>query len=233
LLYLLSNPLCIQCEGYGRVVPAVAVDHITPHRGDQDLFWDEGNWQPLCLKCHNVKTATEDGGFGSAAVLPPGMRPSLVPLTVVAGAPASGKSTLVQGVAVDGDLVLDLDAIRARLSGRPIYEAGEETYRPAMAERNAQLKQLGHPQARWSRAWLIASAPSPAARRWWRRKAGARMVVITTPLETCLQRIAADPRRRDKERHLRAAREWWSAYRPAPEDESDGEWRALPEAKYG
>jgi 5-methylcytosine-specific restriction protein A len=41
------------------------VDHIIPHRGDQALFWDEENWQPLCLVCHNAKTAREDGGFGN------------------------------------------------------------------------------------------------------------------------------------------------------------------------
>lgn len=36
------------------------VDHIVPHRGDQKLFWDRGNWQPLCEHHHNVKTMTED-----------------------------------------------------------------------------------------------------------------------------------------------------------------------------
>ncbi len=36
------------------------VDHIKPHRGDRKLFWDRGNWQPLCEHHHNVKTMTED-----------------------------------------------------------------------------------------------------------------------------------------------------------------------------
>lgn len=39
---------------------ATVVDHIIPHRGDQKLFWDRGNWQPLCEHHHNVKTMTED-----------------------------------------------------------------------------------------------------------------------------------------------------------------------------
>ncbi|WP_349253802.1 HNH endonuclease signature motif containing protein [Bradyrhizobium sp. CB2312] len=33
--------------------PAVVVDHIKPHRGDRALFWDKGNWQPLCTHHHN------------------------------------------------------------------------------------------------------------------------------------------------------------------------------------
>ncbi|WP_189426952.1 HNH endonuclease [Devosia pacifica] len=28
-------------------------DHITPHRGDDQLFWDRTNWQALCAHCHN------------------------------------------------------------------------------------------------------------------------------------------------------------------------------------
>jgi len=36
---------------------ATVVDHIIPHRGDMKLFWDKSNWQPLCKKCHDAKTA--------------------------------------------------------------------------------------------------------------------------------------------------------------------------------
>jgi len=45
--------------------PATVVDHIKPHRGDMKLFWDRGNWQPLCGSCHSRKTARQDGGFGN------------------------------------------------------------------------------------------------------------------------------------------------------------------------
>ena len=40
--------------------PASVVDHIKPHKGDYDLFWDEANHQALCKRCHDIKTATED-----------------------------------------------------------------------------------------------------------------------------------------------------------------------------
>lgn len=32
---------------------ANTVDHITPHRGDQRLFWNWNNWQALCTPCHS------------------------------------------------------------------------------------------------------------------------------------------------------------------------------------
>jgi len=63
--FLKSHPLCSRCQANGRIVSATVVDHIIPHKGDDRLFWDsENNWQPLCQRCHNEKTATEDGGFG-------------------------------------------------------------------------------------------------------------------------------------------------------------------------
>lgn len=55
--YLSEHPLCVECEKMGRLVPAVVVDHITPHRQDYQLFWDEANWQGLCVPHHNAKTA--------------------------------------------------------------------------------------------------------------------------------------------------------------------------------
>ena len=62
--YLSRHPLCCHCEADGMVVPATEVDHIVAHKGDQALFWDSKNWQPLCKPCHSKKTAREDGGYG-------------------------------------------------------------------------------------------------------------------------------------------------------------------------
>lgn len=58
--FLKANPLCRHCERDGKFAKAEVVDHIIPHRGDKVLFWNESNWQPLCKKCHDRKTRTED-----------------------------------------------------------------------------------------------------------------------------------------------------------------------------
>lgn len=59
-IFLKAHPFCVRCKAEERLVKATVVDHIVPHRGDETLFWDEGNWQPLCKKCHDKKTMTED-----------------------------------------------------------------------------------------------------------------------------------------------------------------------------
>lgn len=66
LAYLLrpENALCVICKKAGRLTESKVVDHIKPHKGDAGLFWDKDNWQPLCKRCHDSKTAREDGGFG-------------------------------------------------------------------------------------------------------------------------------------------------------------------------
>ena len=62
--FLKRNPLCVRCLESEQVVRSEVTDHIVPHKGDMTLFWDRDNWQALCKRCHDTKTATEDGGFG-------------------------------------------------------------------------------------------------------------------------------------------------------------------------
>ncbi|QKE40296.1 MAG: HNH endonuclease [Ferrovum myxofaciens] len=69
-VFLSYHPLCAECNRQGRVTPASVVDHIQPHRGNQESFWDTNNWQSLCKPCHDIKTVKEDGGFGRSP--PPG-----------------------------------------------------------------------------------------------------------------------------------------------------------------
>lgn len=59
--FLSERPLCCYCERNSRVTAATVVDHITPHRGDESLFWNEANWQPLCKPCHDSVKAKEEG----------------------------------------------------------------------------------------------------------------------------------------------------------------------------
>ena len=55
---LLPNrlPPCAECLKRGLVVEGDQLDHITPHRGNRELFWLDGNFQVLCVVCHGRKT---------------------------------------------------------------------------------------------------------------------------------------------------------------------------------
>ena len=51
--FLRKHPLCVSCQAHDHPQPADTVDHIIPHRGDKQLFWQRANWQALCEWCHN------------------------------------------------------------------------------------------------------------------------------------------------------------------------------------
>lgn len=51
--FLKAHPLCIRCQAEGCAEAATVVDHRIPHRGDQPLFWDASNWDPLCATHHS------------------------------------------------------------------------------------------------------------------------------------------------------------------------------------
>lgn len=66
-IYLTNNPLCAACLKIGKLEVAQCVDHIEPVTGPDDpKFWDETNWQSLSNRCHSIKTASENEGFGNS-----------------------------------------------------------------------------------------------------------------------------------------------------------------------
>ena len=66
--FLSNVPVCDNCN----TERATVVDHKKPHRGDPTLFWDMSNWQALCRRCHNRKTALTDSSFaGQRGIVKP------------------------------------------------------------------------------------------------------------------------------------------------------------------
>lgn len=50
-------PVMSRCYDEGRITIAYQTDHVIPHKGNLDLFWDElGNWQALCAECGSRKS---------------------------------------------------------------------------------------------------------------------------------------------------------------------------------
>ena len=52
-----------QMPGCGRIegdTSQLVADHRRPHRGDEALFWDEGNIQTLCKPCHDGAKQREE-----------------------------------------------------------------------------------------------------------------------------------------------------------------------------
>jgi 5-methylcytosine-specific restriction protein A len=63
------------CKDIGDVTGASVVDHIKPHKGDYELFWDADNHQALCKPCHDRHKQRQD-----RTGVVPGFKPNGSPL---------------------------------------------------------------------------------------------------------------------------------------------------------
>jgi 5-methylcytosine-specific restriction protein A len=62
-----EEPFC-RCDvhqGREDAPASTVVDHIIPHRGDEELKWRRSNLRGMAKRCHDAKTAREDGAFGN------------------------------------------------------------------------------------------------------------------------------------------------------------------------
>lgn len=57
----MAEPLCRMCLEQEIVTAANTADHVTPHRGDPELFW-YGELQSLCPVCHSRHKQNEEAG---------------------------------------------------------------------------------------------------------------------------------------------------------------------------
>jgi 5-methylcytosine-specific restriction protein A len=62
---LRAEPLCRMCRDHGIAVEAAVADHVTPHRGDVDLFWS-ADLQSLCTPCHSSAKQRQEARQGRA-----------------------------------------------------------------------------------------------------------------------------------------------------------------------
>jgi 5-methylcytosine-specific restriction protein A len=206
--YLMRHPLCVMCEREGIAHSATVTDHIVPHRGDAELFWNEANWQALCKRHHDRKSLREEAM--------PAMRPEWLPLpackvVLVCGAPGSGKSTYVERHRKPEDIVIDLDGIYVELTGETAHAPRGELLPETVRIRNERLASLAA-ESPTRTAWVIVCAPI-RERVWWERKlCPQRVVVMPTSRAECEARIRADGERAAvREAQLAAVKRWWSA----------------------
>lgn len=218
LQYLAAHPLCLFCADADRVEAATVVDHIVPIADRPDLRLDWSNLRPLCKPCHDRHTAREQAFGGKASRWPAWLRPSAVPLHIVCGPPASGKTHHVRTHAAPDDLVLDLDEIAASMSGLGHHAWTSQWLEPALRERNELLGRLSRTPTSWPAAWLIVSEPSAAKRQWWWDTLKPKTItVLETHPDVCRSRIRLDPERADViETMGGAVLRWWASYRRRP-----------------
>lgn len=209
------------CQATGEVLTGThpagnspVCDHRIPHNGDPVLFWDRDNLQTTAKSWHDARKQAIEKGEQGASLHPKWLMPSQIPLVIVCGPPASGKSTYVCDRAGPGDLVIDLDTIASQLSGEPGHNWNRARWlNSALRFRNDQLGALSRPSL-WPAAWLIVGEPRASGRHYWQTTlCPQQIVVLEVDAATCMARAAIDSDR-DLTRTEAAIADWWQAYTP-------------------
>lgn len=127
---------------------------------------------------------------------------------LLVGPPAAGKTTYAKRHMAEGDILIDFDEIAT------VMGFDRRTNRTAVAailgERNRRLFQLSEANAQIC-AWVTMLAPHKAVREWWRDRLGADVLLIAPSMSELIDRIEADPSRRDVEaEHIDLWLRWYS-----------------------
>lgn len=117
-------------------------------------------------------------------------------ITVVTGAPCSGKSTFVNQNARTGDCIIDMDRIALALTTSDVrpYEYNEKLRKVAQSARQAAVKtamMLAQGERYWG-LWIIHTDPEPDIRAMY-RSLGARLVEMQVSKNVCLERLKERP----------------------------------------
>lgn len=201
-MILSAEPLCRECAKQGLVIVATEVDHIIPKKqGGED---SEDNLQPLCHSCHSRKTMRET----QLKVKSSG---PTVKATIITGPPGAGKTTWVKDKAHWGDLIVDMDALYAALSGLPWYQKPDALL-PFVAEaRDAVLNRLTL-GADIRHAWIITSEADASRLLAMKARYNAKLFILQVSANECIQRIRQDERRKDTSGWAELVNGWWATY---------------------
>lgn len=222
--HLKRHPLCAYCLADGHTTAATVCDHDLPHEHDPGLFWDN-TFTSLCAHHHSGEKQRAEAILSGDDLLawvqrrkqprkvwgfsiPHGLQPSAIPVTIICGPPASGKSTWGRQQAHPGDLVIDFDVIRRAVGGAK-WDDRPEIISAAFARRAEMLHSLATRTA--GRCWFIVMAPTRAERDTWQQALGplSSVMVLDTPEAICIERIGRDPDRAPvAARQIEAVRAW-------------------------
>jgi 5-methylcytosine-specific restriction protein A len=210
---LAEFPWCAECLDYKRYEPATDVHHVIPHKGNKEIFL-ESPLQSLCHACHSKHTRIEN--WDEYQVNFPLIKGMLaIPLIMVCGAPASGKSTYVEDHASQEDIIIDLDLIKSEISGSPKYfPVSKAILDKAIRRRNEALESLQFVHNHGQKAWFIVSAGKRSDRDLWKRILHPVQTIIMIPSkEECIDRIERDRSRLLlKYDQIAAVQAWFDIY---------------------
>ena len=129
----------------------------------------------------------------------------------VYGAPCSGKSSYVESIKGNSDIIADIDLIWAAITGGQRYVKPDALKVNAFQLYSTVLDQIKTRAGKWERAYIITGGAHKGQRERQLAELGAEPIFIDTPKDVCLQRLNGDTQR-DVTQWASYIDEWFSTY---------------------
>lgn len=113
----------------------------------------------------------------------------------VYGAPCSGKTTFVNSIKGNSDIVCDIDNIWQCITGGERYEKPQALKQNMFEVQRCILDMIKKRFGKWERAFVIDGGAAKTPRNNRINDLGAEPIFIDTDRETCLKRLANDNKR--------------------------------------
>ena len=115
---------------------------------------------------------------------------------IVHGAPCSGKTSFVNSIKGNSDLVVDIDNLWEAVTGKRYYKPNALKAN-VFAMRDALLDTVKTRAGNWERCYVLSASPHKREIDRMRENLGAELIEIDTGKEICLQRLYESPNGRD------------------------------------
>ena len=131
----------------------------------------------------------------------------------VYGAPCSGKSTFVQTVKGNSDLIIDIDLIWQALNGGNKYEKPDSLKSAVFAVRDLLFEKAKQRAGMWQRCYIIEGGAGKAERERRINALGAEPIFVQATKEQCVNNLMQDDERIEfREQWLDYIEKWFDVY---------------------
>lgn len=131
---------------------------------------------------------------------------------IIYGPPFSGKTTYVNQVKNDGDLIVDIDNIWECVSGCKRYVKPKRLNGVVFGIRDALLDMIKYRRGNWNCAYVIGGYALESERERLAGDIGAECILIDTDIKTCFDRFSQQQERGEEWSEF--ITKWFETYRP-------------------
>ena len=196
-----------KCQRCGDIIPRSKdiIGHhkieLTPENAhDHSISLNPELIEIVCFDCHN-KEHKRFGYKGAKEVY------------LVYGPPMSGKSTFVHQNMERGDMIIDMDALYAAVSGMPYYDKPDNLFTNVIGIHNQLIDNIRTRYGKWHNAWIIGGYADKYKRERLADDLGAELIFCEVSKEECLARLEQDnDRQYRKDEWQRYIDKWFDYY---------------------